>query len=119
LSPATSPTAAVNPICRHCAKSKAARPRGLCRACYSTPGVKDLYPPRRPRADRGGPTLPAPTQAPPGTPEKLAVLEQRANLEQAMFHPADARYAGDPRPEKFLAAAAPCPADGGLVQSPA
>ena len=35
---------------------------------------------------------------PPGTPEKLAVLEQRAKMKQALFHPPDARYAGDPRP---------------------
>ena len=33
----------MNPICRHCTKSKVNRPRGLCWSCYYTPGVKDLY----------------------------------------------------------------------------
>ncbi|MBY0461043.1 MAG: hypothetical protein K2V38_27290, partial [Gemmataceae bacterium] len=51
----------------------------------------------------GAAPLPAaPTTAAPGTPEKLAVLEQRAKLKQAIFHPADARYEGDPRPLEFL-----------------
>jgi hypothetical protein len=111
----------VNPICRHCATSRADRPRGLCRDCHATPGIKELYPCRRDCADRaGGAPLPAaPTAAAPGTPEKLAVLEQRAKMKQAMFHPADARYAGDPRPLEFLAAAAPCPADSGPVHSQA
>jgi hypothetical protein len=51
----------------------------------------------------GNAPLPAaPTSAAPGTPQKLAVLEQRAKLKQAIFHPADARYEGDPRPHEFL-----------------
>ncbi len=44
----------------------------------------------------------APTTAAPGTPEKLAVLEMRAKMKQAIFHPADARFEGDPRPLEFL-----------------
>jgi hypothetical protein len=32
----------------------------------------------------------APTAALPGTPEKVAVLEQRARLRQALWHPLDA-----------------------------
>jgi hypothetical protein len=101
----------VNPVCRHCSGPKVNCPRGLCRACYYTPGVKERYPPagKYPRRGVGnftGPPLPAaPTAAAPGTPEKLAALERRAELRQAMFHPADARYAGDPRPLAFLAAA--------------
>jgi hypothetical protein len=43
----------------------------------------------------------APTTAVPGTPEKLAVLVERAQQKQALFHPADARYAGDPQPHRF------------------
>lgn len=31
-------------VCRHCHKVKPTRPRGLCWACYYTPGVRDLYP---------------------------------------------------------------------------
>lgn len=34
--------------------------------------------------------LPEPTQAPPGSPEKVAVLERRARLGQALWHPCDA-----------------------------
>ena len=33
----------MNPICRHCTKSKVNRPRGLCWSCYYTPGVKEQY----------------------------------------------------------------------------
>ena len=47
---------------------------------------------------------PSPERDETGTssPEKLAVLEQRAKLKQALFHPADARYEGDSRPAAFL-----------------
>jgi hypothetical protein len=95
--------------CRHCSKSKVNRPRGLCWSCYYAPGVKEQYPSTSKYARRGvgnfsgnAPLPAAPTTAAPGTPEKLAVLEQRARLKQAIFHPADARYEGDPRPLEFL-----------------
>jgi hypothetical protein len=97
-------------ICRHCDQSKVNRPRGLCWSCYYTPGVKDLYPSTSKYARRGvgnfagrAPLPAAPTTAAPGSPEKLAVLEQRAKLKQSLFHPCDARYVGDPRPLEFLA----------------
>lgn len=100
---------AMNPICRHCTKSKVNRPRGLCWSCYYTPGVKEQYPSTSKYARRGvgnftgsAPLPASPTTAAPGTPEKLAVLEQRAKLKQAIFHPADARFEGDPRPLEFL-----------------
>lgn len=92
------------PICKHCRKSKVNRPRGLCWGCYYTDGVKDQYPSTSKYARRGegnfaGPAAtPEPTTAPPGTPEKMAVLEMRAKLKQALWHPLDAQYAGDPRP---------------------
>jgi hypothetical protein len=96
-------------ICRHCSKSKVNRPRGLCWSCYYTPGVKELYPSTSKYARRGvgnftgnAPLPPVPTTAVPGSPEKLAVLEQRAKMKLAIFHPADARYEGDPRPIEFL-----------------
>ena len=92
-------------ICRHCGKGKVNRPRGLCWTCYYTDGVKDMYPSTSKYARRGvgnfnGNALapPEPTTAPPGTPEKMAVLEQRAKLKQALWHPMDAKYDGDPRP---------------------
>jgi hypothetical protein len=81
----------------------------LCWTCYYTPGVKEQYPSTSKYARRGAgifhgtaPLPSVPTTAAPGTPEKLAVLEQRARLNQALFHPADACYAGDPRPLQFL-----------------
>lgn len=96
-------------ICRHCSKCKVNRPRGLCWSCYYTPGIKEQYPSTSKYARRGvgnftgnAPLPEAPTTATPGSPEKLAVLEQRAKLKQSLFHPADARYEGDPRPFEFL-----------------
>lgn len=92
------------PVCKHCRKSKVNRPRGLCWTCYYTPGVKDRYPSTSKYARRGvgnfngNAPLPEPTTAPPGTAEKMAVLELRAQLKQALWHPLDAQYDGDPNP---------------------
>ena len=89
-------------ICRHCSKSKVNRPRGLCWSCYYTPGVKDQYPSTSKYARRGvgnfngNAPLPAePTVAAPGSPEKAAVLAERARLKQALWHPLDATADGD------------------------
>lgn len=95
--------------CRHCLRHKVTRPRGLCYGCYRTLAVRDMYPLASKFARRGlglvelaampEPPLPkSPTTAAPGTPEKLAVMHERAAGGFAIFHPADARYAGDPRP---------------------
>lgn len=92
------------------------RPRGLCWACYYTPGVKDLYPSTSKYARRGvgnfagtAPPAAAPTTAAPGTPEKMFVLAARAAAGVNPWHPADALYPGDPRPLTFRAEAAPTP----------
>jgi hypothetical protein len=83
-------------MCRHCGKVKSNRPRGLCWSCYYSPGVREKYPStskfaRRGVSDYNGLSpLPEPTQALPGSPEKVAVLEMRARLRQALWHPADA-----------------------------
>ncbi len=83
-------------LCRHCQKANSNRPRGLCWSCYYTPGVRDLFPStskfaRRGVSDFNGRTrLPEPTDALPGTPEKVAVLEERARLGLALWHPLDA-----------------------------
>lgn len=91
-------------ICRHCTKSKVNRPRGLCWSCYYTPGVKELYPSTSKYARRGegnftgnAPLPTAPTMAAPGSAEKAAVLAERARMKQALWHPLDARFEGDPR----------------------
>jgi hypothetical protein len=58
--------------------------------------VRDLYPSTSKFARRGvgdfngQAALPEPTDAPPGSPEKVAILEQRARLGQALWHPLDA-----------------------------
>lgn len=85
-------------ICRHCHHAPVSRPRGLCWVCYYTPGVRDLFPStskfgRRGHANHNDapPLATLPTLAPPGSPEKIAVLEERARLHQALWHPGDAR----------------------------
>lgn len=84
-------------VCRHCHVSRSNRPRGLCWTCYYTPGVRTLYPSTSKFARRGlddfnGLVLlpPMPTKARPGSPEKVAILEQRAQMKQALWHPSDA-----------------------------
>ena len=84
-------------LCRHCQRVKSNRPRGLCWSCYYTPGVRDLYPStskfaRRGVGDFNGEARVAaqPTSASPGSAEKVAILEQRARLGLALWHPLDA-----------------------------
>ena len=84
-------------MCRHCGVARSNRPRGLCWACYYAPGVRDRYPSTSKFARRGvgnfnglGDLPPAPTLAVPGSPEKVAVLEERARLGLALWHPLDA-----------------------------
>jgi hypothetical protein len=83
-------------LCRHCHRAPANRPRGLCWTCYYTPGLRDLYPSTSKFGRRGlddfngeAPLPLAPTRARPGSPEKVAVLEERARLRQSLWHPAD------------------------------
>lgn len=44
-----------------------------------------------------------PTDIPPGTHEKVLVVAERYGRTEALFHPFDARYEGDPRPAAFMA----------------
>jgi hypothetical protein len=56
----------------------------------------------RTRFHRNSPPLPAPTRALPGTPEKVAVLRERARRRQALWHPLDAAIpepVADPVPD--------------------
>jgi hypothetical protein len=73
--------------------------------------VKDIYPSTSKYARRGvgnmcgnAPIAQEPTTAAPGTPEKMAVMEDRARKRQALWHPLDAQYEGDPRPLLALGA---------------
>ena len=84
-------------LCRHCARLPASRPRSLCWICYSLPDVRSRYPPKNKHGRRGignfykNTSLPPfPTQALPGTPEKIAVLAERARMSVQLWHPDDA-----------------------------
>jgi hypothetical protein len=85
-------------LCRHCRLYGATRPRGLCWTCYYTPGLREGYAPEGDQrfsrrgngtANLAPPVPPEPTDALPGTPEKVAVLEERARLGLALWHPDD------------------------------
>jgi len=89
-------------LCRHCQKTRSIRPRGLCWVCYYTPGVREKYPSTSKFARRGVLDCngrvslpPYPTDALPGTPQKVAILEERARLHQSLWHPADASLVSD------------------------
>ena len=88
-------------LCQHCQRRPISRPRRLCWGCYYAPGVRGKYPSTSKFGRRGvgnfngNAPLPAfPTPALPGSPEKLAVLEERAQMKQTLWHPADATFAG-------------------------
>ena len=83
-------------ICRHCQKSKVNRPRGLCWSCYYRPGVRDQYPSTSKYARRGvgnfcgnAPQPVCSTVAAPGSAEKIAILAERAQNRQSLWHPND------------------------------
>jgi hypothetical protein len=86
-------------VCRHCGRKAAGRPRGLCWTCYQTLDIRRRYATvskfgRRGVLDfYGSGELPAlPTRALPGSPEKIAVLEQRASRRETLWHPNDAPF---------------------------
>jgi hypothetical protein len=87
-------------VCRHCLKVPPNRPKGLCWNCYYTPGVRELYPStskfgRRSAGSQGnarGRLPDVPTNALPGTPEKIAVLTERARAGCTLFHPLDVSF---------------------------
>ena len=90
----------MKPMCRHCQKTRSNRPRGLCWSCYYTAGVRMLYPSTSKFARRGvgnfcgSAPLPAfPTDAAPGSEDKIRVLMERAVKRQALFHPDDNLFA--------------------------
>lgn len=88
-------------LCQHCQRNPICRPRRLCWNCYYKPGVRERYPSTSKFGRRGvgnfngNAPLPAfPTQALPGTPDKLLVLAERAERKQCLWHPEDASCAG-------------------------
>ena len=83
----------------HCGGGPVTRPRGLCWACYYQPRVRDLYRGVNEAGERSieghrnlnlaRPLPPEPTQAQPGSEEKVRVLEQRRRDGYALWHPDD------------------------------
>jgi hypothetical protein len=85
--------------CRHCKNSKVNRPRGLCWSCYYKPGVREMFPSTSKFARRGlgqlfcnAPVPAAATNAMPGTEDKIAVLAQRVQNQESLWHPQDAGF---------------------------
>lgn len=83
-------------LCQHCRKCNVNRPRGLCWSCYYKPGIRDQYPSTSKYARRGvgnfcgsAPTPGLPTEAIPGSEEKIAILMDRALNRQSLWHPDD------------------------------
>lgn len=83
--------------CRNCG-APANRPRGLCRACYFQPEVRERFASTSRFGKRMAAQprrlvrpLPRPTSAPPGSPEKIAEIELRLTLGLSLWHPGDAR----------------------------
>ena len=81
--------------CRHCHKGNPSRPRGLCHVCYSNPAIREQHPSTSKFARRGFVNQTAkldcePTDALPGSPEKMAVLRERSKAGQRLWHPDDA-----------------------------
>ena len=79
-------------LCRHCDRNRASRPRGLCWSCFYSPGVRERYPPCHRRGTGSSrKRLPCePTDAIPGSPEKIRVLMDRVARGQELFHDDDA-----------------------------
>jgi hypothetical protein len=82
--------------CRHCRKRALLRRRGLCVRCYYDPLVRLLYPPthrhagyRRELGTRLRCPPATPTDARPGSEEKIMVLMGRAERGEYLWHPGD------------------------------
>lgn len=86
----------LQPMCRHCQRLPN-RCRGLCWVCYHRPEIRQHYPlpPNRQTrcghgsANRRAVLPPTPTDALPGSEEKIQILAERARLGQQLFHPDD------------------------------
>jgi hypothetical protein len=78
------------PTC-DCRTRRPGRPCWRCRRAAMVPG-RSKFARRGAGVGNGGYQLPAgPTSAFPGSSEKVAVLEERARLGLALWHPGDAR----------------------------
>jgi hypothetical protein len=101
LSVANRVTILGRPVCRHCKLRPACRPKKLCYRCFHTPKVRLKYGLKecdveiddyihKGKVDKSKPLDKHPTDAPPGSEEKVEVLIDRANRGVALWHPLDA-----------------------------
>jgi hypothetical protein len=89
--------------CRECREEATARARNLCWRCYTVPSILAKYPSTRsagntnsyegPRARPGRRyAVPAsPTDAQPGSREKIVVMQARLEAGEQLHHPLDRR----------------------------
>jgi hypothetical protein len=84
--------------CRHCHMAAGDRSKGLCSQCYYDEAIRVQYPSESPYGHRGtgykvkkGSMPRTATRELPGTPAKIAVLEERAQAGQTLWHPLDAK----------------------------
>ena len=89
--------------CKHCKMLSVRTHSGLCSRCYYNPRIRNLYPigefqnrkdgrlvPNRFQVFTDVPGLPdEPTNAQPGSEEKLLILEKRISQGKQLFHPQD------------------------------
>ena len=90
--------------CRHCKVRSGYRSRGLCAICWDNVEIRALYSARRGIWQRDAEEVeqhkveaaeyvrtvaPLPTDAMPGTPEKVEIMELRYALGFSIFHPMD------------------------------
>lgn len=90
-------------VCLHCRTRKVSRPRGLCWNCFYTPGLREQYQTQRSsdgkRTGRRGiangyinPPAPVrPTEARPGSREKIQAMIERTQAGEGLWHPQDGR----------------------------
>jgi hypothetical protein len=90
-------------VCLHCGRHNDWRTRNLCTTCYKFPEIREQYP--MVKNCRGGmnwgnsaweallnqkpESAVTPTDAFPGSDEKIAVMAERYANNQAVFHPDD------------------------------
>jgi hypothetical protein len=86
-------------LCQHCKRRQINRPRLLCWSCFYEPAIRQQYeavrnqymePHNLNRDNNKKPRLPTyPTDALPGSAEKIAIMEARFAEGLAVFHPED------------------------------
>ena len=87
--------------CRYCTRKLARRPYQLCIRCYLTQKIRQLFEPEFEHErlvqqsgsyslPQAGLTIPSePTDARPGTDEKIRVFSERVDKGEHLFHPDD------------------------------